>query len=161
MIMGHATRIPPAPLMRITSAQLKALHVIGCRRGLDHLALRELAGVASLKDLSITQAAELIERWQMDDHKRDFKPPEPDRAKARDVIRLATQRQRSQIARLFEALGWDVEKATAFLKRRHSITDLAGGVFSSAAASQIILELEAIRRNETDSTATDGGFEGD
>jgi hypothetical protein len=130
-----------APFMPITASQLRTLHAIGRRRGLTHEELREAAGVASLKQLSVTQAAELIDRLQVQDHRRDWQPDEPDRA-PRGVIRNATARQRAYISHLIEQLGWDAEKAADWLRERHGIRDLAGGVFLSKTASEAVYQLE-------------------
>ena len=131
------------PLKLITPGQLRALHAIGRRRGLSHEDLRAVAGVQqSLKELSVTEASRFLDRLQLDDHKRDWQPGDPERASARNVIRLATERQRNYVASLFDGLGWDSDKAAGWLRRRHSIRDLAAGVFSSAAATEIIVQLE-------------------
>ena len=130
------------PLKPITPGQIKALHAIGKRRGLSHADLGEAAGVASLKDLSVVEASRFIDQLQLDDHRQNWQPAEPDRAKARYVIRPATERQRNYIAALFAELGWDDDKARGWLRRRHDIRDLAAGVFSSAAATEVIVQLE-------------------
>ena len=130
------------PLKPITPGQIKALHAIGRRRGLSHADLRDAAGVASLKDLSVVEAATFIDQLQLDDHRRDWQPRRPDRAKARNVIRPVSERQRNRIAGLFAELGWDDDKARGWLSRRHGIRDLAADVFSSAAATEIIVQLE-------------------
>jgi hypothetical protein len=136
-----------APLKPITGPQLKALHAIGRRRGWDHQELRRLAGVReSLKELSVIEAGRLIDRLQTEEHKKDWTPPPPDRAR-RGTIRLATERQRNMIVGLFADLGWDAAKAGAWLKSRHGITDLANGTFSSAAAVPVINELNAMNRS--------------
>ena len=136
------TAMPKTPLKRITPGQIKALHAIGRRRGLSHADLRDAAGVASLKDLSVVEASKFIDQLQLDDHRQDWRPGDPDRASARNIIRLATERQRNYIASLFDELGWDSDKAAGWLQRRHGIRDLAAGVFSSAAATEIIVQLE-------------------
>ena len=130
------------PLKPITPGQIKALHAIGRRRGLSHADLREVAGVASLKDLSVTDASRFIDQLQLDDHKQSWQPGEPDRASARGVVRLSTSRQRNYVASLCDELGWDGDKARGWLRRRHGIRDLGAGVFSSAAATEIIVQLE-------------------
>ncbi len=141
--MTQATARRSTPLKRITSGQVRALHAIGRARGLDHEALRDAAGVESLTHLSVTEAARLIERLQTKSHRRDWSPGEPpDRASARGVIRLATERQRNYIAYLFDQLGWDAEKAAGWLQKRHGIRDVAGGTFSARAASEAITQLE-------------------
>lgn len=154
----------PRPLKPITSAQLKALHAIGRRRGLSHENLRDAAGVASLKSLSVTEGARLIERLQTDDYQRPMPKREPDRAHRRGVIRLATDRQRNYIAHLFERLGWDAEKSARWLRERHGITDLAGGVFTARTASEAVYQLEqALAKAEpkrTPSDASDGAAGG-
>ncbi|MFQ5805941.1 MAG: hypothetical protein ACE5I3_05775 [Phycisphaerae bacterium] len=106
--------------------------------------MHDVAGVASLQDLSVTEAARLIDRLQAKayEHRKDWTPREPDRAKARGVIRNATQRQRADIARLLEQLGWDPAKSVAWLRQRHGIRSLAGGVFTSRTASEAIYQLE-------------------
>jgi len=58
------------------------------------------------------------------------------------VIRPGTDRQRNYIAALFDQLGWDEDKARAWLAKRHGIRDLAGGIFSAAAATEVIVQLE-------------------
>jgi len=130
------------PLKPITPGQIKALHAIGRRRGLSHADLREAAGVASLKDLSVVEASRFLDQLQLDDHKVNWRAGDPDRASARNVIRLATERQRNYIASLFDELGWETDKAAGWLRRRHGIRDLAAGVFSSAAATELIVQLE-------------------
>jgi len=136
------------PLKPTTPAQIKALHAIGKRRGLTHEQLRDLAGVESLKLLSVVDASKLLDRLQCDDHKVNWQPGPPDRATARHMIRLATERQRNYIAVLFAELGWSEPKAAGWLRERHGIRDLATGVFSSAAAKQVVLELQAIQRKQ-------------
>lgn len=86
----------------------------------------------------MTQAASLIDRLQTEDHRRESEPDEPDRAHARNVIRNATRRQRNYIEYLFEQLGWNAEKSSAWLRERHEIRDLPGGVFTSRTASEAI-----------------------
>ncbi len=143
-----------APLKPITPGQLKALHAIGRRRGWDHQELRRLAGVReSLKELSVVDAARLIDRLQTEEHRKpDWTPPPPDRGRrgawrrGAYTLRLATERQRNQIVALFDDLGWDAAKAGAWLKNRHNITDLTGGTFSTSAAVQVVNELNAIIR---------------
>ena len=88
-----------------------------------------------------------------------------DRASARNVIRLASERQRNYIASLFDELGWDAAKAAGWLRRRHGIRDLAAGVFSSAAATDVIVQLEqAVSKQrlaaagEAAGAARNGGF---
>lgn len=130
-------------LMPISPDQIRALHAIAKRRGWDHAQLREAAGVASLKELSLVDAHALIDRLQFDDHRGRYTPPPPDRATARGTIRNATKRQRGYIASLFARLGWDAAKAAGWLERRHDITDLAGGVFSTAAAKDVVVQLES------------------
>jgi len=130
------------PLKPITPGQIKALHAIGRRRGMTHEDLRAAAGIGSLKDLSVVEAFRLIQRLQLGDHRQPWQPAEPDRAKARYVIRPASDRQRNYIAALFDQLGWNDDKARGWLRRRHGIRDLAQGVFSSAAATEVIIELE-------------------
>ena len=115
------------PLKPITPGQIKALHAIGKRRGLSHADLRDAAGVVSLKELSVVEASRFIDQLQLDDHRQNWQPAEPDRAKARYVIRPARDRQRNYIAALFDQLGWDEDKARAWLAKRHGIRDLAGG----------------------------------
>lgn len=99
----------------------------------------------SLKELSVIDASKLIDRLQTEEHKKDWMPPPPDRSR-HGTIRLATERQRNQIAALFDDLGWDAARAGAWLKNRHNITDLAGGTFSTSAAVQVVCELNAILR---------------
>ena len=150
------------PLKPITPGQLRALHAIGRRRGMTHEDLREAGGVGSLKDLSVVEAFRLIQRLQLDDHRQPRQPPPPDRAKARYVIRPGTDRQRNYIAALFDQLGWDDDKAAGWLRRRHAIRDLAGGVFSSAAATAAIVQLEhALRKDKRKrgTAAARGGIE--
>lgn len=130
------------PLKPITTGQLRALHAIARRRGWSHDELHDIAGVESLKLLSVTEAARLIERVQTRDHEREFTPGEPDRARGRNVIRSASERQRNYMSHLFDELGWDVEKADAWLRERHGIRDLAGGVFTARTASEAVYQLE-------------------
>jgi len=150
------------PLKPITTGQLRALHAIGRRRGMNHEALRDVAGVESLKDLSVTKAARLIERLQTESHRRDFTRGEPDRASARGVIRNATQRQRNYVAYLIEQLGWDGKKGAGWLRKRHDIRDLAAGVFTARTASEAVYQLEhaALKASQAanleDASAADG-----
>lgn len=139
-MMSEATKTA-GPLKPITAGQIRALHAIGKRRGLSHEQLRDAAGVESLKELSVSAASKLIDRLQCDDHRSDWPPPPPDRAK-RGCIRNATERQRNYIQVLFDELGWDAEKSRAWLQKRHGIHDLAGGVFLSSTAKDAILQLE-------------------
>lgn len=139
-MMGEATKTV-VPLKGITPGQIRALHAIGRRRGLSHEQLREAGGVESLKELSVSAASKLIDRLQCDDHRSNWRPPPPDRAK-RGCIRNATERQRNYIQVLLDELGWDADKSRAWLQKRHGIHDLAGGVFLASTAKDAILQLE-------------------
>ena len=158
--MPAAVRKPP--LKPISGAQLRALHAIARRRGLSHADLGEAAGVASLKDLSVVEASRFIDQLQLDDHRQNWQPGDPDRASARNVIRPATERQRTYLTVLFEQLGWSDDKARAWLLKRHSIRDLHSGVFSAAAATAAIVQLEhALRKDKRKrgTAAARGGIE--
>ena len=137
-----ATTLPRRPLKPATPGQLRALHAIARRRGMTHEALREAAGVTdSLKELSVVTAGDLINRLQLEDHRTGWQPAGPDRA-ARGCLKLGSDRQRTCIQAVFDALGWGDEVARAWLDKRHDITDLAGGVCSTRALSKVIVELE-------------------
>jgi hypothetical protein len=144
------------PLKPITPGQIKALHAIGKRRGLTHEQLRDLGGVESLKLLSVVAASDLLDRLQCDDHKVNWQPGPLDRARTRGTIRLATERQRNHVVALLVELDWGDGKARGWLWKRHGIRDLAAGVFSTAAARQVVLELEGALRKRL-STAGKGG----
>ncbi|HUU98545.1 MAG TPA: hypothetical protein VM487_22655 [Phycisphaerae bacterium] len=131
------------PLKPITPGQIKALHAIGRRRGLSHEDLRAAAGVQqSLKELSVVEASKFIDQLQVADYRGKWRPRDPDRASARNVIRVVSARQRTYLIVLFEQLGWSDDKARAWLLKRHSIRDVGGGVFSAAAATAVIVQLE-------------------
>jgi hypothetical protein len=152
-----ATATATKPLKPITPGQIQALHAIGRRRGLTHEQLREVAGVASLKELSVVQASALLDRLQLPDHKADWRPGPPDFARTRGTIRPATERQRNRIASLFAELGWDDAKARGWLAKRHGIRgDLDIAVFSTRVGRDVILELEGALRKQP-STAGKGG----
>lgn len=135
------------PLVPLTSGQVRALWTIAKRRGWGKAELYAALGVESMHALSVGQAAGHIERLSLPEHQRgEYIPPPPDRARCRGAIRNATARQRSHIALLFEQLGWSADKARGWLEKRHGIRDLAGGVFSSAAAVEVTVQLKAALR---------------
>ena len=117
------------------------MHAIAHKRGITHEELREAGDVESLKDLSVVDAAKLIDRLQTDAHRKDWTPDAPDRV-VPGTIRNASDRQRTYIQALFQSLGWDADKAAGWLERRHGISDLAGGVYTSRTASEAIVQLE-------------------
>jgi hypothetical protein len=61
-------------------------------------------------------------------------------------LRNATERH--YISYLFEQLGWNEEKAAGWLRDRHEIRDLAGGVFTAKMASEAIYQLEHVLEKE-------------
>jgi hypothetical protein len=136
-----------APLKPLTSAQIRALWAIARARGLSRDELHAAAGVASLKELSVSAAARLIDSLQTASHKREWQPGPPDRT-ARGALRLASERQRNQIQALFDELGWPADKARGWLAKRgrFAIHDLAAGAFSSRTATALVLQLRAIAR---------------
>jgi len=99
----------------ITTAQLKALHATARQRGLDHDALHDAAGVASLKTLSTADASELLLRLggEVLPNPPGRKPP-PSRSRRRsDTVRMITPDQIEQIGRLGrEYFGAEGDQAT-------------------------------------------------
>jgi len=115
--------------------------------------------VRSLKELSVTQAAVLIDRLQTNDYRRPFERGEPERVRARNVIRNASERQRNYISHLFEQLGWDTEKSAGWLQKRHGIRDLATGVFTSRTASEAVYQLEEALKKASKAGRTQRAFD--
>jgi hypothetical protein len=146
------------PLKPATAEQCKCLYTLAHRHRWSKAELYDACGVeSSLKELSVSAASAAIDRLQCGDHRGGYEPPPPDRARLRHTIRNATARQRSYIQVLLDRLGWPDAKARGWLWKRHGIRgDLDAAIFSSAAASQVILELEAALR-KLSSTAGKGG----
>lgn len=140
--------IAAAPLLPITPPQLRCLHALARKRGLSHEDLRAVAGVTSLKLLSVSAANVLIDKLQLD------RPDGGRGGRARTGERRprlstdATGPQRGLIAYLFEQLGWDADKARGWLRARHFVNDLARDHIDRAEATQIINELKAALRKK-------------
>lgn len=160
------------PLVHISPAQMRALHAAARARRLTHEDLGAFAfqryGVRSLKDLSVTQAHALLDLINED--RPESRPARAATRTAPGAIRLASSRQRNQIAALFDQLGWDAERCRGWLRKRHAIDDLERGALSTATASAAITQLTLAARKDaaakqserspndaTSATDSDGG----
>lgn len=148
----------------ISSSQMRALHAQARKCDLDHDALRGLAQqgfrVDSLRDLSSDQARRLLDRLSSPREVAVGLPPASDAGSAAPAssrsrpprlpagcIRLVTREQRQALYALCRALrelGWTDAKCAGWLRRRHGITDIDAGTFSSSAASAAITELRHV-----------------
>jgi hypothetical protein len=144
------------PLKPATAEQCKCLYTLAHRHRWSKAELYDACGVeSSLKELSVSAASAAIDRLQCGDHRGGYEPPPPNRARTPGTIRLATERQRNYIVALFAEIGWPEAKAAGWLQQRHGIRDLAAGVFSAAAAKEVVCQLQAIVRKQK--TALDSG----
>ncbi len=134
-----------------TIRQLKALHGWAKACGFSHDDLHEICGVQSLRDLTVAQAAEILDRLNRDDarggpsygrrHNHRRQPLQP------GEVRLAgdaTTRQRKAVAAILHELGWWRGPATLAggINGRHQIADLWHDRLDRREASAIINELE-------------------
>ena len=151
--MPHAARQPA----RITGLQNRLLHKLAADCGLDHDALRDVAGVSSLKHLTVADARALIDRFKGE--------------AARPRLRLvntdlgdASRKQRDKIHRLFCDLGWSRAKCRGWLQRRYGISNHYEDELETGVASAIITHLtNALNRGpggRTGSTCGTGGTGG-
>ena len=106
-----------------TTPLLRRMHAVGRKRGYDHEALRDLAGVDSLKRLTVRDALQLIERLERGANVA----PVSDRPPLRLVNTPhgnAGDQQRSAIyAKLKELheLGWSAGKCMGWLLKRYGL----------------------------------------
>jgi len=143
------------PLTYVSKDQLKYIHHLLRRAAVDKEDIYAIYHVESLKDLSAGQANVLIDRLKQ---RLGLPVGQPSgRRSARrpaGTIRNATQRQRNTIAQLFDELFWGPDKARAWLQQRHGITNLQSGVFSTQAASDVIVQLTQIIKKPRSDGAT-------
>lgn len=103
---------------------MQALHAEGRKRGFDHQALRELAGVESLKSLKRAQIVELTNRLRGGEGVGDRKARRRRGLATRKaqsvggVIELVDAKAIEIIRGLAEALGWSNERLEKFTARQ-------------------------------------------
>jgi hypothetical protein len=132
--------------------QLRALHATAARLGLAeqfgvgvHEAVRIVANVASLAELSSTAAARLLSKLNAD--RGEYKPPKYQRRPRATpgTLRPGTVQQRAAITAIaFNELGWTAEGLADWLRERHQIISLAGQVLSTKTLSAVVTELQQI-----------------
>ncbi len=126
----------------MTAAQNKALHAWGKAHGFAHRDLAPLCGVVSLKDLTVDAAAAALERLNAD---RPIVGPVCNRSKRRlprlkpGTIRPATPAQRKYLADLVARIG-DPRRISGW--ESWGIRDIAGGAYTTTAASHAITQLQ-------------------
>ena len=121
----------------ITAAQIRMIHALVRETGLDDDTLHDIAhsvsGKESLRTLTRSQAARLIDRLQVL------------AGKAKDIPDRASQAQQNYIHALAREMGWaeDPKRLRRFLETRAGVSDVR--FLSIRAAGQIIEALKAIR----------------
>lgn len=103
---------------------LRALHAEGRKRGLDHDALRAMAGVESLSEVAYPQLMRLTDRLRggpgiksVEGRQRRGLATRKNQA-VRGVVELVDGKSIEIIRGLAEALGWDDERLRIFTKRQ-------------------------------------------
>lgn len=121
----------------ITAAQIRMIHALARETGLDADTLYTIAhsvsGKESLRALTRSQAARLIDRLQVL------------AGKAKDIPDRASQAQQNYIHALAREMGWaeDPKRLRRFLETRAGVSDVR--FLSIRAAGQVIEALKAIR----------------
>lgn len=121
----------------VTAAQIRMIHALARETGLDDDTLHDIAhsvsGKESLRALTRSQAARLIDRLQVL------------AGKAKDIPDRASQAQQNYIHSLAREMGWaeDPKRLRRFLETRAGVSDVR--FLSIRAAGQIIEALKAIR----------------
>ena len=117
-------------MAKITSGQIRAIHAVLRRIGMEDDAYRELLrtlwGVSSCKDLTRAQAGDLLARLagpyrparQQQPRRRATRPAAPAPAQTDGVVRLASPAQRRLIDALIGEVAWQYEDGySRWLKR--------------------------------------------
>lgn len=122
----------------ITAAQIRMIHALARETGLDDDTLHDIAhsvsGKESIRALTRSQAARLIDRLQVL------------AGKAKDIPDRASQAQQNYIHALAREMGWaeDPKRLRRFLETRGAgVSDVR--FLSIRAAGQVIEALKAIR----------------
>lgn len=156
----------------VTPRQISALHRVAIRRGLDHEALREAAGVESLKHLSRAEASKLIRRLGGGDlpHAPGTKPapsraPTYRRNRARSAsegtrapIRMITPDQEEQLYRLGVEFFCDSSVDFVNWLRKNFKVELPRELATAVRAGQVIAVLSRMidRRNNRARSTSEG-----
>lgn len=136
-----------------TTLQLRALHAIARKRGLDHDALRAAAGVPSLKLLTIEQAGRLIDQWQQqypEQGRADRRPARRPRAKS-GIYKFSSDSQRRGIERRLKIIGWPDVKFDSPKAPKFEFTDWRCPHRTSRDLSRIITWLDQVIANNANS----------
>jgi len=128
----------------ITTPQLRRMHAIGRKLGLDHVALRDAAGVSSLKQLTRVQAARVIDRLEAPHPTpRLCNTPHADASKTqRDAIY-------AKLKQLHQECEWSAEKCAGWLQRRYGLESPYAPGLQSGQASNILSALDIVLEKET------------
>lgn len=121
----------------ISPAQLRMIYGLSRRCDMDEETLHAMVlaqtGVASLKQLTSHQAAQIIDQLRI-------KAGEPVRE---DIPGRASDGQRRMIRSVIRELGWTDERLRAFLDKRYHVSDVA--FLPCAKCGAVIEALKAMR----------------
>lgn len=132
----------------ITTPQLRRMHAIGRKLGLNHQRLRDAAGVSSLKQLTRVQAAEFMERL-------DAPHPTPRLVNSPHADASKTQRDAiyAKLKQLHQECKWSSEKCAGWLLRRYRLDSPYAPGLESGQASDILDALDKLLPKERERIA--------
>jgi hypothetical protein len=131
-------------VLAVSTPQLKRLHAIGRQLGLDHEALRDAAGVASLKQLTRAQAAHFIDQLEA-----PHATPRVVNSPYADASKRQRQAIWAKLKQLHQQCRWSSEKCAGWLQRRYGIEHPYVAGLQSGQASDILDALDNILTKET------------
>lgn len=137
-----------SPAWRSANARL---HALAAELNLTHDDLRDLRGVASLRDLTALQMQRYADDLQarLDRQRVErlaVKPGAPRLATGPSAS--ATKAQRDGIDARFRQLGWPRSKRAAWLLKRHAISGLWHPALTRGQATDVITQLDLILAKE-------------
>lgn len=132
-------------VVRISPGQIRCIHALLGRAGATKEDVYAVYHVSSITQLSVTQAASLIDRLKQ---RLGQRLGRQGGRRAPDGPRLssdATRAQRVAISSLMERLGWPAAMRASWLSR-FGVDDLETGYFSRSRATDAINQLESAAR---------------